>query len=195
MVVIDHYSRRIMEFDIFEQNPTANQIASTMKRICDNNNVKPKYLISDQCPQFVSTEFRQWCTENNIKQRFGAIGKRCSIAVTERVILTYKDGCTRRIVVPISKDDMIHETKLFFDWYNAYRPHTTLNGKTPNEVSYHRHATNAKHRIETHPNVKHATLCAKPRMCIANQSGTKIKLRLEFLEGRLYLPIIRVERI
>jgi hypothetical protein len=32
-------------------------------------------------------------------------------------------------------------------------------------------------------------------MCIASKTGTKIKLHLEFLEGRLYLPIIRVERI
>ncbi|MDR2439672.1 MAG: hypothetical protein LBE12_09940 [Planctomycetaceae bacterium] len=100
-----------------------------------------------------------------------------------------------RIVIPISKDDMIHETKLFFDWYNEYRPHTTLNGKTPNEVYYHRHAANAKPRIETRPKVKHSTLCAKPRMCIADKIGTKIKLRLEFLEGQLYLPLIRIEQI
>ncbi|MDR2756406.1 MAG: hypothetical protein LBC20_11925 [Planctomycetaceae bacterium] len=71
----------------------------------------------------------------------------------------------------------------------------TLNGKTPNEVYYHRHAANAKPRIETRPKVKYSTPCAKPRMCIASKAGTKIKLHLELLEGRLYLPIIRVERI
>jgi hypothetical protein len=90
---------------------------------------------------------------------------------------------------------MVHETKLFFDWYNEYRPHMTLDGKTPNEVYFNRHAANAKPRIETRPQAKHSTPCAKPRMCIAGKSGTKIKLRLEFLEGRLYLPIIRIERI
>jgi transposase InsO family protein len=195
MVVIDHYSRRIMGFDVFEQNPTAAQIESTMKYICNNNNAKPKYLISDQGTQFISAEFRNWCTENDIKQRFGAVGKHGSIAVTERVILTYKDGCTRRILVPISKKDMIHETELFFNWYNEHRPHMTLSGKTPNEVYYHRHAANAKPRIETRPKAKHSTLCAKPSMCIAGKAGTKVKVRLEFLDGRLHLPIIRVERI
>jgi hypothetical protein len=29
------------------------------KQICENNNAKPKYLISDQGTQFVFTEFRQ----------------------------------------------------------------------------------------------------------------------------------------
>jgi hypothetical protein len=71
----------------------------------------------------------------------------------------------------------------------------TLNGKTPNEVYYHRHAANAKPRIATRSKAKHSTPCAKPSMCIADKSETKIKLHLEFLEGRLYLPIIRVERI
>ncbi|MDR2441618.1 MAG: hypothetical protein LBE12_19830 [Planctomycetaceae bacterium] len=70
-----------------------------------------------------------------------------------------------------------------------------LNGKTPNEVYYHRHAANAKPRIETRPKVKHSTPFAKPRICLADKAGTKIKLRFEFLEGRLYLPIIRVEQI
>ncbi|MDR2408227.1 MAG: integrase core domain-containing protein [Bacteroidales bacterium] len=45
----------------------------------------------------------------------------------------------------------MHETKLFFDWYNEHRPHTTLNGKTPNEVYYHRHAANTRY----------LTLCVK----------------------------------
>jgi hypothetical protein len=90
---------------------------------------------------------------------------------------------------------MIHETKLFFDWHNEYRPHMTLFGKTLNEVYYHRHAANATQRIETKPKVKHSTPCAKPRMCIAGKAGTKIKLHLEFLEGRLHLPIVKVERI
>jgi hypothetical protein len=90
---------------------------------------------------------------------------------------------------------MIHETKLFFNWYNEQRPHMTLSGKTPNEVYYHRHAANAKPRIETRAKVRHSTPCAKPRMCIAGRAGTKINVRLEFLDGRLYLPILKVERI
>jgi transposase InsO family protein len=97
MVVIDHFSRRIMGFEVFKQEPTASQVASAMERICTENNVKPKYLISDQGPQFTAAEFRRWCKANDIKQRFGAVGKHGSIAVTERMILTYKDGCTRRI--------------------------------------------------------------------------------------------------
>ncbi|GHT46460.1 hypothetical protein FACS189454_07620 [Planctomycetales bacterium] len=83
IVVIDHYSRRIMGFNIFEQSPAALQVTSTMKHICDYNNVKPKYLVSDKGTQLTATEFCNWCTDNEIKQCFGAVGKRGSIAVTE----------------------------------------------------------------------------------------------------------------
>ncbi len=128
-------------------------------------------------------------------QRFGAIGKHGSIAVTERVILTYKDGCTRRILVPISHKDMIAETELFFEWYNEHRPHMSLGGKTPNETYFGLRAANAKPRIETRPLAKHSTPCAKPRMCFSGKVGAKIRVRLEFLEGRLHLPILKVERV
>ena len=195
MVVIDHYSRRVMGFGIFEQQPTASDVASVMQCICKTNNAKPKHLVSDQGIQFVANEFRCWCLANDIKQRFGAVGKHGSIAVTERVILTYKDGCTRRILVPVSRNEMIRETELFFEWYNEHRPHMSLNGKTPNEVYFNRRTANAKPRIETRPLAKHSTPCAKPRMCVAGRAGARVKVRLEFLEGRLHLPIIKVERV
>ena len=138
LVVIDHFSRHVMGFDVFEQQPTSEDITSAMQRICKENDVKPKYLISDQGVQFVANEFREWRQTQDIKQRFGAVGKHGSIVVTERVILTYKDGCTRRILVPISRNEMIQETKLFIEWYNEHRPHKSLNGKTPNEVYFKR---------------------------------------------------------
>ena len=65
----------------------------------------------------------------------------------------------------------------------------------PNEVYFGRHAANAKPRIETRPKANHSTPCAAPRMCIAGRAGAKVKVRLEFLEGRLHFPILKVERI
>jgi transposase InsO family protein len=69
MVVIDHYSRRVMDFDVFEQQPTALEVNSAMQRIYNENNAKPKYLISDQGVQFVANEFRNGCLANGIKQK------------------------------------------------------------------------------------------------------------------------------
>jgi len=66
-----------------------------MERICVENNVKPKYLISDQSVQFIAEEFRRWCKANIIKQRFGAIGTHGSIAVANFILYNNYFNCSR----------------------------------------------------------------------------------------------------
>ena len=148
MVVIDHFSRRVRGFEVFEQQPTSSQVASAMERICTENGVKSKYLISDQGVQFISNEFKAWCKKNDIKQRFGAIGRHGSIAVTERLHLSMKNECTRRIIAPIYQADFSKEITYWREWYNSYRPHQTLEGKTPDEVYFGFRADRARQRVE-----------------------------------------------
>ncbi len=81
---------------------------------------------------------RSQCFEKNsesIKPRFGAIGEHGSIAVVERFILSLKNECTRRILVPLRIDDFREELFSYCRWYNAIRPHQSLCGRTPSEVS------------------------------------------------------------
>lgn len=117
------------------------------------------------------------------------------MALTERTIRTFKEGCSRRILVPVSHQKMEDETRIFFEWYNEYRPHASLKGRTPNEVFFHRRAKNTLPRIEMRPSVRHSMPCASPRMMIAGNAGAKVKFKIEFFGGRSHLPILRVERI
>jgi transposase InsO family protein len=73
---------------------------------------------------------RHW----NVKQRFGAVGKQGSIAVTERAILTLKQEWLRRVPVIRGLD---HLTDLLVDfelYYNQYRGHMALGGAVPETV-------------------------------------------------------------
>jgi len=47
---------------------------------------KPRYIISDQGPQFWSEGFKGWCGRHDLRPRFGAVGKHGSIAVVERSV-------------------------------------------------------------------------------------------------------------
>ncbi|MCL2743979.1 MAG: hypothetical protein FWE67_09015 [Planctomycetaceae bacterium] len=71
----------------------------------------------------------------------------------------------------------------------------TLQGRTPNEIYFNRSAANTKPRIETRPLANAETPGASPRTSIADKIDTKIRVRLEFLEGRKHLPIIHISRI
>jgi len=99
-VVLDHFSRRVQGFEVFDRRPDSQSIISLLDRIILQGGAKPKYLISDQEAQFVSDEMHEWCRPKGITQRFGAIGEHGSIAVLERLIQTMKVECTRLILIP-----------------------------------------------------------------------------------------------
>lgn len=74
----------------------------------------------------------------HIKQCLGAVGKHGSICVTERVIKTLKYEWLKRVVFTKGFDHLVALCEEFEDWYNAWRPHMTLDGLRPDDVYYGR---------------------------------------------------------
>jgi transposase InsO family protein len=94
----------------------------------------PKHIITDKEGVFVGDVFAELLRHWNVKQRFGAVGKHGSIAVTERAILTLKHEWLKRVPVIRGMD---HLTSLLVDfelYYNEYRRHMTLRGAVPQAV-------------------------------------------------------------
>jgi transposase InsO family protein len=73
-VAVDHYSRRIMGFAVFENQPSSLEVKTFLGRAASAAWTTPKHLISDHGKQFAADDFRQWCDRRGIRQRFGAIG-------------------------------------------------------------------------------------------------------------------------
>ena len=91
----------------------------------------PKHLISDQEGVFVSDVFAALMRDWNIKQRFGAVGKHGSIAVTERLIWTLKHEWLARVVLIQGLDHLVQLLADFEEYYNECRCHQRLGGATP----------------------------------------------------------------
>ena len=184
-----------MGFSIFKTQPTTEDICREMDRTCAENKVNSKYFVSDRGVQFDSHAFRSWCCDNGVKNRYGAVGKFGSIAVTERVIKSIKYEFLNHIVVSLSQNDMENVVRSYVAWYNEHRPHTRLFGRTPNEVYFNRRAANTLRRIEPRKYAKHSTPCASPGMMIRGKAGVKVKLAVNFLNGNRLLPIVKIERV
>ena len=137
-IVVDHYSRRAMGVALFMRPPSSAAVRSFLERVARKTGTVPKYLITDHGKQFAAKAFARWCRGHCIRQRFGAIGKYGSLAVVERFIRTVKTECTRRILVPFRLADFQCELSFFVRWYNAERPHTSLEARTPDEVYFRR---------------------------------------------------------
>jgi transposase InsO family protein len=94
----------------------------------------PKHIISDQEGVFVSEVFATLLRDWNIKQRFGAVGRHGSIAVTERVILTLKQEWLRRVPVIRGLDHLSQLLDDFAAYYNGWRGHMTIGSAVPSVI-------------------------------------------------------------
>jgi putative transposase len=193
-VAVDHFSRRVMGFAVFEQPPTSAAIATFLGRVIRKTQARPKHLITDHGKQFISAGFGQWCRRRGIRQRFGAVGKYGSIAVVERFILTMKDGCTRRIIVPCRRDSFRRELSLFIAWYDGDRPHTWLDGRTPDEVYFGKPAACCARRFEPRKRWPRGSPCAQPQAEVRSRRGARFELRVGYRSGRKHLPVVELRQ-
>ena len=80
-------------------------------------------------------------------------------------------------------------------WYNHYRGHTTLGGKTPEEVYHGHYPANRKPRFEPRSRWSRGSPCARPWALVRGSPGAKVTLEVSFHAGRRHLPIVRLKRV
>ena len=127
-----------------------------------------------------------------IKWRYGAAGKKGSIAVIERLIRTINDEFTRRILVPLAADRFREDLAVFGLWYNGHRPNTGLRGRTPAEVCFDRKPANEAPRFESRRKYPREAWCASPQVKVKGRRGLRLGLKVNYLEGRKQLPIVEL---
>ena len=132
LVAVDQFSRMVTAVCPLE-GPNAGWVVEALESAflrCGS----PKHIITDQEGVFISDAFAELLRQWNVKQRFGAVGKHGSIAVTERAILTLKHEWLKRVPVIRGMDHLTSLLVHFELYYNEYRGHMTLNGATPATV-------------------------------------------------------------
>ena len=143
---------------------------------------------------FRSRSLKHWCRHHAVRQRFGAIGKRGSIAVVERFIRTLKESMRSLTGIPLRRRLFHLEVGRAISWYNADRPHTTLKGATPDEVYAGRRPACKRPRFEPRPAWPRGARCAKPQVLVKGQPGIRLELCLAFVAQHRHLPRVTVGR-
>jgi len=193
-VVIDHFSRRAMGLAVFKNDPDSRDVRSFLGRTMHQAKTKPKYLICDQGKQFWCQGFQDWCRRQGIRPRFGAVDQHGSIAVVERFIQTVKVECTRRLLVSLRAKTFRQELSWFAGWYNQHRPHTTLGGRTPEEVYFQQRPANRSPRFEPRALWPRPAPCALPQVLVKGKPGVRIELEVIYQHQRKHLPVVTVKR-
>ncbi len=192
-VVVDHYSRRAMEFAVFAKRPQSIAVRTFLGNTIARIGATPRYIICDKDRIFWCDGFKRWCQHKSIGVRYGAAGKHGSIAVVERFIKSLKNEHTRRILVPQRRATFRKQLHSFTAWYNEHRPHTMLDGATPNEVYFNLKPANQYPRIEPRKHWPRSSPCARPRTLIAGQPGDRFIISVDFHDSRRHLPIVSLK--
>ena len=193
-VIVDHFSRRIMGIAVFTQNPTSIAVRQMLGRAIRQAGTAPDHLITDQGTQFTDEGFRRWCRRRGIAQRFGAVQKYGSISVIERIMRTMKSEALRLILVPLDRRAFRREVGLFVRWYNGYRPHSTLDAATPNEIYFERLPRSRAPRFEPRRRWPRGSPCAGPAAPMRGRRGQRVELAVTHLAGRRHLPIVGLKK-
>lgn len=143
--------------------PNAGWINNALESVIEKHG-SPKHIISDQASVFTGDVFSELLDSWNIKPRLGAVGKHGSIGVTERVIKTLKYEWLKRVSFIRGFDHLVAVCEEFEDWYNAWRPHMTLDGLRPDDVYYDRKPEKPQRDSKTVPSNIEQHLFQKTRI-------------------------------
>jgi len=195
LVAVDHFSRRAMGVGVFANRPDCRAVCSSLGQTLRRVGTTPKYIVCDRDSVFECDAFRQWVKRKGIRPpRYGAVGRHGSIAVVERFILTLKQILRLLPLIPLDRQPFRRELVAIIDWYNEYRPHMTLGGKTPNELYEGRFPANRTPRMEPRVRWPRGSPCAKPWALVAGKPGQRFQLKVSFHNRRQHLPVMCLRR-
>ena len=186
--VVDHFSRAVVVAEVFRHEPDSAETRVLLQRAIGVAGRAPKYIITDRGTQF-RERYRRWCADRGIRPRFGAIGKKGSIAVIERFWRSLKDECFRFVGVPLALPVMRGRLADYVRWYNEERPHQTLRGATPAERLAKR-----KPRIERSGFETRVAMLARAPPGDRRKPAERLRLIVRSDKGGPHLPTVRLRK-
>lgn len=112
----------------------------------------------------------------------------------ERLILTLKQNVAWLMLVPLRRRAFVRELHSLVTWHNSHRPHTTLGGRTPDEVYYRQRPLNRQPRFEPRAHWPRSSPCARPVTLVKGQPGGRLEMKIRFQSGRRHLPVVTLKR-
>ena len=137
---------------------------------------RPAHFVSDHARCFTSRVFRHKLRSLGVKQRFGAVGKKGSIALIERLWRTLKDTLDLRLLRPLVAENLAATVELGLVHYAHFRPHQALAGATPSEIYFGRTPS-------------HLSAIPPPRGR-PGEGPMDLPFRIEYLDAERLLPVL-----
>jgi transposase InsO family protein len=174
-VAFDVFSRMPLSARILSKEPSAGDMASFVSKTAKRHG-HPEHFVSDRGACFTGEVFRRKLLLLGVQQRFGAVGKKGSIALIERLWRTLKDTLGLRLLRPLAAEDLMEKVEIGLVHYAHFRPHQGLGGATPAEIYFGRAPS-------------HLSAIPPPRGR-PGESRTDSPFRVDYLDAERLLPVL-----
>jgi putative transposase len=131
--VIDGFSRRVLAIAVCHGEPTA-LFAVRLLRDAVRRNGAPTWMVTDRGTQFTASGFTRVLRRLGIGHRYGAVGRKGSIALLERFWRTMKSEYAGGLVLFRPLGSIRVRLTSYVAWLNRDMPHQGLAQRTPEEV-------------------------------------------------------------
>lgn len=135
LTVVDEHSRECLAIDVAGRI-SARRVIEVLSRLVAVHG-PPKYLRSDNGPEFIAKALRRWLEANGIQTAYIAPGKPWQNGTNESFNGRFRDECLSAEWFSTRREAVV----LIEAWrrdYNEKRPHSSLGYKTPAEVGARR---------------------------------------------------------
>lgn len=134
LTIINNYSRRCLAIEI-GQSLKGCDVVNTLESLYEHYGIKPERVKVDKGPEFVSKELDRWAYERKVTLYFSRLGKPTDNLFIESFNGSFRDGCLNTNWL-LSLHDARLKTESWRRDYNTFRPHSSLQGLTPEEVKF-----------------------------------------------------------
>ena len=132
LTLVDDFTRECLTL-VVDTSLTSLRVARELDRVIETRGC-PRMIVSDNGTEFTSNALLAWQEENRIEWHYIAPGKPMQNGFVESFNGRLRDECLNEHLFTNLKE----ARQLIEEWridYNTNRPHTSLNGLTPNEFA------------------------------------------------------------
>lgn len=166
--VIDTFSRKVLAVQVVRGAPDG-RFAVRLLRLAIARYGPPTWVVSDKDPALRSDLVSRLLGHYGTRRRYGAVGRKGSIAIIERLWRSMKQEYVGHLFLYRSLPGLDRRLRRWARWFNGHRPHQGLGQRTPDDV------------YRARPSGRTRDLTASV-------------LSVRFLDGDDRLPILRLRR-
>jgi putative transposase len=132
LTIVDNFSRYCYVIEVKTSFKGIN-VAEVMESLKMKYGVTPQRIQVDNGSEFTSKDFDRWAQTNNVTLDFSRPGKPTDNPFIESFNGSFRDECLNTSWF-LSLEDATEKIEAWRMEYNCFRPHSSLNGRTPDEV-------------------------------------------------------------